>query len=343
MSDMHGHRAQLSALISALCKENPVRPSVSPAKKVYKLRVGSKEIEESLYDCPARYRDLDLLLVSIGGNDVAFSRIIEGVTLEESFKDILDVAADVTGKDSSFKPRYPDDEGFNLDIDRLRANYGQLADAMTSGVGVTKESGKIFLTAYPFMAYESDKDICPDTQLGMTVSPIFAIDHERALAAECGIEGGRCADTVPGPKITATGLTEIQRSAAKERNWVFSDGVRTSDTFKRHGLCAYSDEERERNSALGNVYFPRRGEGGHFTPFRPSEYKHYASRTRWFRTPNDTYLGARSEDWKNAKPPVEKFAQWVAYFGAFHPTAEGQAYMADMLFKDVTAWLKKSP
>jgi len=67
-----------------------------------------------------------------------------------------------------------------------------------------------------------------------------------------------------------------------------------------------------------------------FAPHLPSEFRPYASRTRLFRTPNDAFLTGNT----HATPPIPLFdiiqpAVAALYGGAFHPTAQAHAIVAD--------------
>jgi hypothetical protein len=67
---------------------------------------------------------------------------------------------------------------------------------------------------------------------------------------------------------------------------------------------------------------------------RPNEFRPYASRARWIRTANDSYFTAMTFAGATAMQPSDIHdATWGAlsavYGGAFHPSAEGQAAMAD--------------
>jgi hypothetical protein len=68
-----------------------------------------------------------------------------------------------------------------------------------------------------------------------------------------------------------------------------------------------------------------------------SEFRTYASRARWIRTPNDAYFAAMTfpEGVSAAiRPSNLHDATWgvlsAVYGGAIHPTAEGHAAMADV-------------
>ena len=67
-----------------------------------------------------------------------------------------------------------------------------------------------------------------------------------------------------------------------------------------------------------------------------SEFRPYASRARWVRTPNDSYFAAMTfpDGFPSTMQPADIHdALWgvlsAVYGGAIHPTAEGHAAMAD--------------
>ena len=69
---------------------------------------------------------------------------------------------------------------------------------------------------------------------------------------------------------------------------------------------------------------------------RPSEFRAYAQRARWIRTANDSYFTAMTFPRglpSTMQPSNIHDATWGAlsavYGGAFHPSAEGHAAMAD--------------
>lgn len=75
-------------------------------------------------------------------------------------------------------------------------------------------------------------------------------------------------------------------------------------------------------------------------PFRcgkgPGEFRPYASRQRWVRTPNNSFLAAMTYPaplYWFLEPSNIHDALWAVlssvYGGALHPTAEGHAVMAD--------------
>jgi hypothetical protein len=86
-----------------------------------------------------------------------------------------------------------------------------------------------------------------------------------------------------------------------------------------------------------------------WTPYNPADYQPYASRQRWFRTPNDAFMTANfhvAAGLLTKVLKVEPFAPFQlvlasTYSGAFHPTAEGQAAIADAVVDKARAVLAK--
>ena len=84
-------------------------------------------------------------------------------------------------------------------------------------------------------------------------------------------------------------------------------------------------------------------------PYNPSEWRAYAPRQRWFRTPNDAFLTGHFHVSQSLLQNVLKTQtfSWVQlllasiYSGAFHPTAEGQAAIADAVVEQSRGVLAK--
>ena len=72
-------------------------------------------------------------------------------------------------------------------------------------------------------------------------------------------------------------------------------------------------------------------------PYNPADFQAYASRQRWFRTPNDAFMTGNFHVSTSVIQSVLKLQSlsWfqlllaATYSGAFHPTAEGHAAIAD--------------
>ena len=88
---------------------------------------------------------------------------------------------------------------------------------------------------------------------------------------------------------------------------------------------------------------------GTWEPFNPSQWRAYAPRQRLFRTPNDAFM---TGNFHVAQSLMQKALNkqgygWVqlllasVYSGAFHPSAEGQAAIADAVVDKARAVLAK--
>ena len=82
--------------------------------------------------------------------------------------------------------------------------------------------------------------------------------------------------------------------------------------------------------------------GDTWVPFNPGDWRAYASRQRWFRTPNDAFMAgnfhvARTVMQKAVPTSTLSWMQVLLaslYSGAFHPTAEGHAAIADAVVSE---------
>ena len=80
-----------------------------------------------------------------------------------------------------------------------------------------------------------------------------------------------------------------------------------------------------------------------FKPYSPDAALPYAARWRLFRTPNDAVLTANTHREGISPFDILQPAYAALYSGAFHPTAEGHAIVADRVMQHVRAVLDKKP
>ena len=194
---------------------------------------------------------------------------------------------------------------------------------------LSKENDRVILTGYPPLAVLADgKTMCPDGQAGMTVLPDFKLSEAKAREGD----------------VAAARLNTIMHDSARQHGWTFVDAHRQA--FRGRGLCAgWSDAAF--NSA-DDLRLPRMIDGK-WQPYAPSEWHAYASRQRWFRTPNDAFMTGNFHVSAGLMQKVLKlesvsFVQVLlaaTYSGAFHPTAEGHAAIADAATDRARAVLAK--
>jgi hypothetical protein len=270
---------------------------------------------------PEDARRIDLLFASIGGNDIGFSRLVANAVLEDTsmLKSLGGWFGHVHGSAQA--------KGA---LKTLGQRYKALNRAAHNILHIPwNESDRIILTSYPGLALLSDgKAVCPDGWAGMEVAPALKMSAAKAR------EGSAMADR----------LDQIMRSSAKDYGWTFVDRHRRE--FLGRGICAgYTDNAL---SVADDLRLPRRTENG-WHPYNPADYPPYASRQRWFRTPNDAFMTgnfhvAGSVLRQALKLETFSWFQLVlaaTYSGAFHPTAEGHAAIADAVVEKARVVLER--
>jgi hypothetical protein len=101
-------------------------------------------------------------------------------------------------------------------------------------------------------------------------------------------------------------------------------------------------------SSADDLRLPRKIDG-QWVPFNPADWRAYAPRQRWFRTPNDAFMAgnfhvARTLMQKAVPSSTLSWMQVLLaslYSGAFHPTAEGHAAIADSIVVEARRVLAK--
>jgi hypothetical protein len=192
-----------------------------------------------------------------------------------------------------------------------------------------EESDRVILTAYPELALLGDgSEVCPDGRAGMEVLPDFKLSEAKVRT------GTWIADK----------LFRAMSDAAAEYHWTFVSSHRRE--FIGRGICA--GETYDGGDIANELRLPRKTAGG-WRPYNPADFNAYASRQRWFRTPNDAFMTANFHVAPSLLQKVLKInaLQWfqlvlaATYSGAFHPTAEGQAAIADAVVDKARSVLSK--
>ncbi|HUC49120.1 MAG TPA: hypothetical protein VMA30_07000 [Xanthobacteraceae bacterium] len=271
-------------------------------------------------------RNLDLILLTVGANDVNFAGLVANVIVDSLTERLL---LKQGGSIASVA-----DSQAALDED-LPGEFSQLRTALKPYVGGNLD--RVVYVSYGNPAMQSENTPCPGGRDGLDVHPAFGADAERLRAAAQFVENKflpklRMLATCDGNKICKDPNTE---------RMTFVDGHQAA--FERHGMCvrADTDPEFDRNcfSKTGNSF----SDDPNTAPDNPmacgeppSNYQPYMPRGRWIRTANDSYFVAMT--YPEGMPAVLKpsdihDALWgvlsAVYGGAVHPSAEGYAAMAD--------------
>jgi hypothetical protein len=269
-------------------------------------------------------RTLDLVLLTVGANDVDFSGLVADVIIDASRERVLfhSMIASIDAADKALTRNLPG--AFN----KLRAALKPL---------VGGDLSHVVYVSYANPALRADGTSCGGGQTGFDVHPAFRVDGER-MRRVADFVGGRF---LPALKVIAQcGNGSGCANPATDR-MTFVDAHQQA--FLGHGVCARSDQDPEFDRACfladGKSFATSAVEGA-TEPLScgvsASEYRAYTPRSRWIRTANDSYFAAMSypEGLPVTQQPVDIHdATWgvvsAVYGGAVHPTAEGHAAMAD--------------
>jgi hypothetical protein len=313
--------SQISAVAEAQCGTNATEQADVP--EAYHINGQVPELKDLiLRKCPRdSARKIDLVLVSIGGNDIGFSRLLANAVLSNQsiLRELGGWLGEVHGEAEA-----------SAQLRHLGARYKALNRALHNILYMPwNESDRILLVAYPGMALAGDgSETCGSGNAGMEAVPDFQLDETKLRL------GTWFADK----------LNRQMRESAYEYGWTFVETHRRA--FIGRGICAGLSVAGV--SQVDDLRLPRKVDGI-WTPYNPADYLPYASRQRWFRTPNDAFMTANfhvAAGLLTKVLKIEPFAPFQlllasTYSGAFHPTAEGQAAIADAVVEKARAVLAK--
>ena len=271
-------------------------------------------------------RGLDLVLLTIGANDIRFSGVIADIITEPGTeRSLLTRGGLITSVEEAQRI---------LDRD-LPGNFTKVRAALKPFVG--GNFSRVVYVSYGNPALAAPNTPCPGGRDGFDVHPAFGADGERLRKAMDFVSQR----FLPSIKVLATCEGgRYCRDPASER-MTFVDSHQAA--FASHGVCARADDDpafdRECFSGKGETFESSLTKGA-VDPmtcgYPASQFRPYASRARWIRTANDSYFTALSypEGLPSLVQPSDLHdAMWgifaAVYGGAVHPTAEGHAAMAD--------------
>ncbi len=261
-------------------------------------------------------RNLDLVLLTVGANDIDFSGLVANVIIDTTAERVLfgrSVISSVESAESALAKNLP-------------GSFGKLRTALKPMVG--GDLSRVVFVSYGHPALRQDGTPCGGGQVGFDVHPSFKLDGERLR---------RVADFV-GARFLPQ-LKAIVQNGPDRMTFVDAH----QQAFLGHGVCARSDQDPEFDRAC----FATDGKTFAASPveaavepmtcrYSASEFRAYSPRARWIRTANDSYFVAMTfpEGLPSTLQPTDIHdATWgvvsAVYGGAVHPTAEGHAAMAD--------------
>ncbi len=324
-------QSQINAALHELCASAPKPVAIPP--EINALMPELKDQKHVIQACEGNRlkRPVDLVMVSLGGNDIGFSQMVADAILSEAsiYRKLAGQLNSIHGADKGAEK-----------LQQLPRHYDALNFMLKSSLGIAPgRENRVVVTSYPRMGYAEDGNICQG-RIGMEVFPPFSVRKPKVEKIEA----------------LGDGLYQVLKDKQRQFGWTLVDDYR--EKFRKHGICARQSWSPHTDEAMG---FPVKTSKGEWFPFKPSEYRPYAPRQRWIRTPNDVFLAANFHKSKleqtgcwNLRPLINNaFQVFLAstYGGSFHPTAEGHAVMADaalaqmrpLLVKKVKAETAASP
>jgi len=270
-------------------------------------------------------RTLDLVLLSIGANDINFSGMVADVIVDNATERAL------------FKR-----SGVIADLDDSRAalirdlpqGFAKLREALKPLLG--GELSRVVYTSYANPAL-SGGGPCPGGPAGFDIHPSFNANPAR-LARVAGFVQD---EFLPQLKNIVECRGGVLCRDPRADRMTFVDAHQ--EAFANHGFCARAagdpDFDRQCFSQTGDSFDPdivsaaaqpmACGVGA-------SNYRPYLPRARWIRDANDSYFAAMTypQGLPSSQQPTDIHdATWgvlsAVYGGAVHPSAEGHAAMAD--------------
>jgi hypothetical protein len=280
-------------------------------------------------------RNIDLVLLTIGANDILFSGLIANVIIESTTDRIL------LGRGGAIATIA--DSQKILDND-LPGNFAKLRAALKPYVG--GDLSRVLFVTYGNPVLTSGNTLCAGGRDGFDVHPAFSANSTR-LHQVSDFLGG---EFLPKIKALATCEGSSCRDPASD-SMTFVDAHQAA--FANHGLCVRSSDDPEFDRACfspnGDSFRtnPREAATDPLACGRPaSEYRAYAPRARWIRTANDSYFTALTYP-QGQSSLLQPSATWgimsAVYGGAIHPTAEGHAAMADATLPTMRSVLGLQP
>lgn len=275
---------------------------------------------------PITGRKPDLILLTIGANDIEFSGLVaDAITQPGPERRLMDFGGMIATPDTA-RPLLHDD---------LKADFALLRPELQAIMGGSLDH--VIFTTYANPALHEHGATCPTGRRGFDVHPAFGVNGGTLKSTSQFVEH----EFIPflkdyalcGPK---GGCADQTRQAMR-----YVDSHRK--IFEDHGFCAVdpaTDPEFDTRCFRADGRSFRTDAGGLALPMTcgKGEFKAYAKRARWIRTANDAYFAAMTyadslPDYiqgENIHDAIWGLTAGV-YGGAVHPTAEGHAAIADAL------------
>jgi hypothetical protein len=281
-------------------------------------------------------RNLDLILLSIGANDINFSGLVADVIVDAPTERALFRRTGVMGSVEDSRALLARD---------LPQSFGKLREALKPLIG---DMSHVVYVSYANPALASAGVPCPGGRSGFDIHPSFNAAPQRLA----GVSGYIESEFLPQLKVLALCQSGVLCHDPGSDRMTFVDAHQAA--FADHGFCARAatdpEFDRECFSPKGESFDPDIVTAANQPMLcgrSAGEYRAYLPRARWIRDANDSYFAAMT--YPQGLPPSMQptdihDATWgvlsAVYGGAVHPTAEGHAAMADAALPAVASVLQ---
>ena len=303
------------------------------------------EEKKGFWICPGEQfrRPVDLLLLSVGGNDIGFSSLVTWATLRDNTTSSLAKFLGATVSPKQFAAAMKDD---------LPGDYARLAKAIELGVPLRDaevgfDPSRVVLSAYPDILEDERGQVCAAGDEGA---------DEDSYAANQSLDfWSDWLVVTPGKLMAAHAQLEALHKRmgelAEDHGWQFAGRAYEDRPFRGHGFCARNNKladdpaeqlilpcvgKAERATATCSQSWS--GKQRDWRPFHPAQQNYpYALRQRWVRSFNDAYM-VINQKVITREGTIDAEASQVVFSettGAMHPSAEGHAAMADAIMMDL--------
>jgi len=324
---------QLDQLSDLICKSGAAGRTRTVSYRLPVYRPGSTAIGEQVFTkqwCPPenRKRPIDVLLLSVGGNDVGFGALV-AYAITESASDLAPIAG-LVGQELRFAPSVS--QAYLRVLDR---RMSALKEALSDAFGM--DPSRVLQNAYEPIQFDETGNVCGgQPTLGLDVHPRLRYSRERTqevsnfvrdlqVRLECITDGRKAG--CPGGLATGagTGFRLVTDHIAE---------------FAKRGVCARDPQKQLIDQV--NMNMPRLSHAAdQWAPYTPAAALPYAHHWRLARSPNDTFLAGNTHR-ENISVFDDLQPVYAAlYSGAFHPTAEGHVIVADHVLRHVNELLEK--
>jgi hypothetical protein len=300
-----------------------------PIYKYGSTGVSSQTVAKQWCPPASRKRPIDIVLLSIGGNDIGFGALALYATIENA-RDLAPIAALAGGE-----IRYGPDVAHAY-LTQLDKRIKAVRDALVEGFGV--DPSHVLQNAYEPIQFDELGGYCgAQPTLGMDVHPSLKVNKARlGEASEVASELQKRLDCMASTK----NRRDCPAGLATGSGTGFRFITEHVADFSKRGICA-----RDPTRALidqASMKMPRRSKTtDDWDPYSPAGALPYAHRWRLIHNPNDAFLTANTHREGISPFDILQPAFAALTSGAYHPTAEAHAIVADHVMRHVRAVLEK--